>query len=740
MLSSNFGFSLETSPGIEAFGTHFLQHGPSPMIATQMEATFCRAYNVSKGRRLSLRITVADCVGEPFKLMKVILDGLAQNPEAAFWLTNLEHSPQIVRIFPLDFAYLDSDLNVLQAVELPPGVPLPKFHPRATSALILPLSALASNDTVDGDRLIICSEEAYEQRVSEFASGPAVATPFSTEPEFTPHPNAEVTISDDPAPRAESFERLPFFAPQTTLPVVPPAVGPGSRFTLAVSSTWHVATAVTPPLIVESPGPLESAEAQRDEIAAEESSSESPAPKLNTDDQHEQAPHEAVASVDPEPSPRHRDTVPSTINLTEIAALERAFAKTESQATPRTSSPSPVIPDATSAKPADRTTEDLIARSKEAAEKTYVKVAAPSRPQSAKPKKKSDKAPEKKKDHLGNRVVRWLALDEPLPERRKVIRLLLEGLHAYEATGDPSKRYVVRDICPPGLYIRTDEPWQEGDLLSLVLVKEGATDKDAEHRVSIKARVVRRDEEGVGVAFVFPEGTEFQPWQRARTKRSDETEADFILRELRLARALGFLHRICPWAADEINHALLDRFSNKRVAGAVEITLKAEAILLSRGHLGQPFVPSDLLIRILEGGSWIEDDWIRKMWAGLLVSSGSADGQDRSNLHFIDLLARLTPIHLRIFCFVCHRGVEALATGQSEAALDLYSTAEELMEATDSHSFPRIQQSIGQLSSVGLLTENARPSYAGIDEKSKMRTTPTPLGLKMFARCNGHRA
>jgi len=72
-----------------------------------MEATFCRAYNASKGRRLGLRITVADCAGEPFKLMKVILDGLAQNPEAAFWLTNLHHSPQIVRIFPLDFAYLD---------------------------------------------------------------------------------------------------------------------------------------------------------------------------------------------------------------------------------------------------------------------------------------------------------------------------------------------------------------------------------------------------------------------------------------------------------------------------------------------------------------------------------------------------------------------------------------------------------------------------------------------------------
>ena len=175
------------------------------------------------------------------------------------------------------------------------------------------------------------------------------------------------------------------------------------------------------------------------------------------------------------------------------------------------------------------------------------------------------------------------------------------------------------------------------------------------------------------------------------------------------------------------------------MASAVEIVLKAEAILLSRGHVAQPFIASDLLIRILEGGSWIEEDWIRRMWAGLLVSSCSADGQDRSNLPFIDLLARITPIHLRILSFVCHRGVEALAAGETEAALDLYSTAEELMEAADSHSFPRIQQTIGQLSSVGLLAETARPSYVAMSDKSKTRTTPTPLGLKMFARCNGHR-
>lgn len=695
------------------------------MIATQMEATFCRAYNVSKGRQLGLRITLADCAGEPFKLMKVILDGLAQNPDAAFWLTNLEHTPQIVRIFPLDFAYLDPDLNVLQGVELPPGVPLPKFHPEAASALILPLTYLASNNTSEGDQLIICPEDELEQRIAELA--PAVS---STAPE-TGFDVPSISAIPDAVPRpspspAQVLEQLPFFAPSTTVPSQTAAVG--TSFTLAIAGAWQVTTATT---IAPTPG----SQVERDtELST--SPIEVADPKLSIEEVPELPASRSLDSLESlDPEPPRRQQKPPAIDLTELAVLDRALAKSEAKPVPVAS-----IPVLEEPQPVLSATEALIARSKEAAEKAYVKVAVPSGTPAAKPKKKSEPSKGRKKDHLGNKVIRWLALDEPLPERRKIIRLLLQGLQAYEANGDHSMRYEVRDICPPGLYIRTDQPWQQGDLLSLVLVKEGATEKDHEHRVSIQARVVRRDDEGAAVAFVFPEGTEFQPWQRAKTKRSDETESDFILRELRLARALGFLRRLCPWSADEINHALLDRFSNKRVASAVEITLKAEDILIGRGHVAQPFVASDLLIRILEGGSWIDEDWIRRMWAGLLVSSCSADGQDRSNLPFIDLLARLTPIHLRILSFICHRGVEALAAGESESSLDLHSTAEELMEAADSHSFPRIQQTIGQLSSVGLLAETARPSYVAMSDKSKTRTTPTSLGLKMYARCNGHRS
>jgi hypothetical protein len=347
---------------------------------------------------------------------------------------------------------------------------------------------------------------------------------------------------------------------------------------------------------------------------------------------------------------------------------------------------------------------------------------------------------EPKKDPLGTRVIRWLNLEDPPPERRKIIRLRLEGLQACEVNGDRSKKYEMRDVCPSGFCLRVKNKWQPGQLISLLIEKKGVTENDHEHRVRLKARVVRCEEDGVGLEFVFPKGTEFQPWKRVKTKRSDETEATFILRELRLSSALGLLQRLCPGASEEVRHALHDRLSNKRVASAVDITLLAEEQLLKDGKISKLFMHSDILMRIIEGGSWIEEGWIRKLWAGLLASSCTADGQDTSNKPLIDLLAKLTPLHLRILSFACAKTVEAIAGGHAAKDFYLDCTSEELMAAADSHSFARIQQTIGHLANYALFAEIARPSYLTLAEKSRTRLAPTSLGLKMWARCNGQRA
>src|SRR5262249_20900900 len=158
-------------------------------------------------------------------------------------------------------------------------------------------------------------------------------------------------------------------------------------------------------------------------------------------------------------------------------------------------------------------------------------------------------------------------------------------------------------------------------------------------------------------------------------------------------------------ATEEIKHALLERFSNKRVASAVDIALLADDLLESNRSAGPALAHSEIVTRVLENGSWIEESWIRSMWAGLLVSSCCGNGSDKSNFPFLDLMARLTPIHLRILSFVCKRGVESIASGQPETKLELFSTTKELMEAADSHSFQRIQQTIGHLCNFGLFQE-----------------------------------
>ncbi|HEY3707630.1 MAG TPA: hypothetical protein VGL22_21395, partial [Terracidiphilus sp.] len=370
-----------------------------------METGTSCAYNVSKDRRISFRITVADCAGEPFKLMKVILDGLAQNPEAAFWLTNLQHSPQIVRIFPIDFAYLDSNLTIIEAAELPPGVPLPKFHPDATSALIVPMNSLAANVTAVGDKLIICSEEELEQLLAD----PGSAIETSGHSIAQPEPPSQLVTSNDPLPErpiapVQIPERISMFSAVTSTPIQPAAMSSAGAFTVAVASTWQAAS----PLLLE---PVESNQSNTStavpdlaENVSEVQISETPI---------EESPGPASGSLDGFESAAVREEQPPTIEIADIAVLERALTIVESHV-PAPGRPADPVNVLEPEKPVLRATEELIARSKEAAEKAYVKVAPPAKSPAGKPKKKSEKQKEIKSDHLGNRVIRWLALDDPL--------------------------------------------------------------------------------------------------------------------------------------------------------------------------------------------------------------------------------------------------------------------------------------------------------------------------------------
>ncbi len=722
-----------------------------------MEAKNCCAYNVTRSCRINSTVAVADSAREPLKVLKVLVEGLARDSKSSLWLTPLVFAPQLTRIFPFDLAYLDKDMKVLEALALRPEILAPAFHDGVASALILPFHSLERTGTVQGDQIIICPEDELENRLAEIVRADAVETVEPVPPVEAAPPEVAVATESQPFAALPNLPRNPFPIPNFAVHTLGASGTGGTGFTSGMTtSTWQISKSTTTAGVLEpgeilearSTGPEEAAHAEKevvDEVGETVVGDEVEVKVLASDDS-EQNPvvgdDAGRAKVDDGAAESQSDCRELELVATEpeVLAEKLKAERTSSGAEePQTDVPRVL---AESVLPARETTARIPQPGVDApaAKRRRPNVDASAKtlePSAVDPVTTKKTQEEKKRESLGVLVKRFLNCEDPLPERRSIIRLLVQGLIAWTGEGDERKQFEVRDVSPSGLYLRTKTRWRPGAVVSLVLQRKGATEEQWEGRVQVDLKAVRSDQDGVGFEWLWPEGVEFDAWKRVHTKRSDETDADYFLRELRLTRALGFLRRVCPAAMEEMKLALQKRLSNKRVASAVDITLKAQESLRRLAPRAKVHAHPDMVRRILENGSWTEDGWIRQWWAGLLVSSCSTGAPDSSNSVFIDLLAKLTPVHLRVLGFVCRNAQERIDAGEPADKLEIYCTSEELIEAVGSHSLARIQQTMGQLSSLGLLADINKPSYVAVTDKVKTRTTPTALALTMYARCNG---
>jgi hypothetical protein len=89
-------------------------------------------------------------------------------------------------------------------------------------------------------------------------------------------------------------------------------------------------------------------------------------------------------------------------------------------------------------------------------------------------------------------------------ERRKAKRISSVSLVAYYWNGAAPVARAIRDISLAGLYLLTDEHWYPGTVIEMSLQKTGDSDDEQDHAIRIMARAIRRDSDGVGLAFVLP--------------------------------------------------------------------------------------------------------------------------------------------------------------------------------------------------------------------------------------------
>ncbi|HUN86025.1 MAG TPA: hypothetical protein VMU48_16725 [Terracidiphilus sp.] len=336
------------------------------------------------------------------------------------------------------------------------------------------------------------------------------------------------------------------------------------------------------------------------------------------------------------------------------------------------------------------------------------------------------------------RVLRWLYPDlSPPQNHRAAVRRPTSEMVAYQWVDGELLPLEVSDISSTGVYVKTEQRWQPGERVSLILQRKGPPEESPERQFLVDAGAVRWGHDGVGLAFILPPGMDVHIWEGPLKRRDDEREPEYVLREFRMSRALGFVGRICPAVVKEVDLLLHRNLSNYRLSSAVEIALKAEMMLANDPHADELSAPAEMVMRILELGSWAEGDLMHKLWAGMLATSCTEGGQDTSNLVFVDILTAMTVTHARILAAACEKAIKFTSNRGVVSSFPLYFSADEVMKIAGTNDLSKIHRTIALMSDYGLFEKSVKSSFIATTEQTK--ATPTSMGLRFYAHCKGQR-
>ena len=211
------------------------------------------------------------------------------------------------------------------------------------------------------------------------------------------------------------------------------------------------------------------------------------------------------------------------------------------------------------------------------------------------------------------------------------------------------------------------------------------------------------------------------------------------------------LDLICKPAAEEFGLLLKDRVIYWRVKNLSNIVLKAKKNIDIRNKDIKVSASPRIVNSILENGSWIDDDRIQEMWAGLLASACSKEGKDESNLIFINLLSQLTSSEVRILDYICNNSKKNISINSIIYADTLSISVRDLQKISGTVGIHNLDCEIDHLRSLELLLGgfpaipkdaiNAikRPSdiVSKTLEDFEADISPSALALNMYVRCNG---
>lgn len=208
----------------------------------------------------------------------------------------------------------------------------------------------------------------------------------------------------------------------------------------------------------------------------------------------------------------------------------------------------------------------------------------------------------------------------------------------------------------------------------------------------------------------------------------DENEKGGLIRVIS-----SVLDRLCGPAAEEFGLILRDRFRYWRLKQA-ESLAKRVSMMLEANSVENANAHPRVVARVLDEASWVEDETVQNLWAGLLVSACTESGDDDSNLIFVSLLSRMSKLQARVLLNSCEKAKKEVLPNGLIQANRYYVSTKYLIELTGEQDLHRIDRELDNLRDLGLLH-----IHSGFQHGDVADIGPSPLALHMFVRCHGSR-
>ncbi len=199
--------------------------------------------------------------------------------------------------------------------------------------------------------------------------------------------------------------------------------------------------------------------------------------------------------------------------------------------------------------------------------------------------------------------------------------------------------------------------------------------------------------------------------------------------------AAAFLSRVCLPALEEFGLALRDRVSAWRARNATKILSAANDLLNAKQPGTQDKIHPRLVHAVLEEGSWTDDEVVQSMWAGLLASATSPEGNSDENLIFLNILKQLSSLQVRALNISVERATKFDAGYSLPNAGILLMKAAELGSALGCSDLQRLDRELDHLRALGLIGYG--PGGGMQAGKDVVDLTPTALALHLYVRAQG---